>query len=337
MPANKHALIRYKIIDNCLTNKFRRYPSLERLKEACEEALGEGLHLSTIQKDIDAMRNDGALGYDAPIAYSKLHKGYYYTDSDFTINAVALDDASLDAIQFAAATLYQFRDTDIFKNFQSALDRIYEAVKARKLDDAESLEALIQFEKAPFVKGTEFLSAIVRAIKNCEKIRFTYRKFDSDKSKTHTVHPYLLKEYQERWYVVGLLEKIEKITVFGLDRIEELQVLDNDCFERNKNFDPGKIFNNVIGVTLPADKPQWITLSFSPLQGNYIKTKKIHQSQTVLVDNEKECRVQLKVVPTRELLMQILSWGPEVKVVEPASLKKQIRDLLKSTLKNYSG
>jgi len=114
MPANKYALIRYRVIDECLSNKYRRYPTKEDIRAACEDALYGSLDarvsISTIEKDMYAMRNDAALGYEAPIVYDKYEKGYYYSDPEYTIKKIPLGEEDLDALQFAAMTLYQFRD-----------------------------------------------------------------------------------------------------------------------------------------------------------------------------------------------------------------------------------
>jgi hypothetical protein len=86
MPANKYALLRYRIIDRCLTNKGKTFPSREDLREACADALyGSGadqISLSTIDKDIWAMKNESELGYYAPIEYNRTHKGYFYTEEN---------------------------------------------------------------------------------------------------------------------------------------------------------------------------------------------------------------------------------------------------------------
>ena len=90
MPANKYALIRYRTIDRCLRNVARPFPSKEELRAACEEALygsdGDRISTSTLEKDLNAMRYDGALGYYAPIAYHRDERGYYYEEEGFSID-----------------------------------------------------------------------------------------------------------------------------------------------------------------------------------------------------------------------------------------------------------
>jgi predicted DNA-binding transcriptional regulator YafY len=114
MPANKFALLRYRIIDRCINNTGNPYPSKENLRTSCEEALygsdGEHISISTIEKDIWSMRNEAELGYYAPISYHRDHKGYFYEEEGYSINEIQLNEDDLDAIRFAANTLIQFRD-----------------------------------------------------------------------------------------------------------------------------------------------------------------------------------------------------------------------------------
>src|SRR6056297_877192 len=118
MPANKYALLRYRIIDRCISNKFNPFPNKEDLREACEEELygsdGDRISASTIDKDLYAMRNEANLGYYAPIAYSKTEKGYYYEDPDYSIDEMPLNQEDIEAIEFAANTLAQFRGIQLF-------------------------------------------------------------------------------------------------------------------------------------------------------------------------------------------------------------------------------
>ena len=120
MPANKYALLRYRIIDRCLTNPGKPFPTKEDLRQACEDALygsdGEHISISTVEKDLWAMRNEADLGFYAPIEYHRDERGYHYTEEGYSINDVQLNDDDLDAIRFATNTLIQFRDLPIFSN-----------------------------------------------------------------------------------------------------------------------------------------------------------------------------------------------------------------------------
>ena len=144
MPANKYALLRYRIIDRCLTNPGKPFPTKEELRQACEEALygSDGVHISisTVEKDLWAMRNEADLGYYAPIEYHRDERGYHYTEEGYSINDVQLNDDDLDAIRFATNTLIQFRDLPIFQQFDQALGKIADRLAVSPNLDTEGMD-----------------------------------------------------------------------------------------------------------------------------------------------------------------------------------------------------
>jgi predicted DNA-binding transcriptional regulator YafY len=331
MPKNKEAAIRYRIIDKCLRNRQKPYPSLSEMVEQCEEVLGKNFSESTIQKDIYSMRFDDGLGFNAPITYNKVHKGYCYEDENYTIASVPLNDEELQAIQFAVSVLDQFKGVEMLEQFSHAIHKITEAVNLGK--SLGSHRNFIQFEQAPFFKGSEWLNVFANAIANSEALRISYLPFDNDKTRDYIYHPYLLKEYRNRWYVIGYDDHAGMIRTFGLDRVEKIEKSDIDY--KYAEFKPSIYFSHTIGITVGDLEPREVVLSFTPIQGKYIKTQPMHSSQTVLADDEKEFRIRLKVLINYELLMLILSYGKEVKVIKPESLQAEIKQLLEQTLKNY--
>src|SRR5687768_1792898 len=215
MPANKYALLRYRVIDRCLRNKGRLYPTREDLRQACEEALfgagGDAISLSTIDKDIWAMKNEGELGYYAPIVHSRQHGGYYYEDENYSISELSLGDEDLQAIRFATATLDQFRDIPIFRQYESAIEKIINRVNISPNPDDASLEKFIQFEKSTVSRGNEYLGPILESIQSRKGIRISYRKFTDDSIREYELDPYLLKEYHNRWYLVAMEKKSKSV------------------------------------------------------------------------------------------------------------------------------
>lgn len=338
MPANKYALLRYRIIDRCLKNKGRKFPTREDLREACEEALfgagGDAISLSTIDKDIWAMKNEGELGYYAPIKFDRAEKGYCYEDENYSISDLSLGDEDLQAIRFAAATLDQFRDMPIFRQYESAIEKIINRVNISPKPDDASLDKFIQFEKSTVSKGNEHLGPLLEAIQTRKAIRIAYTKFTDDSIKEYQLNPYLLKEYHNRWYLVALESKSNSIRTFGLERIERMETAERR-FTRDKNFDADVFFKHSIGITERQDKPHEVVLSFSPVIGKFLLTQPIHPSQRLLSESKKEIRLALNVLLTQELYSFILGYGPQVKVVQPVSLKKQIKGMVEEMWKGY--
>lgn len=322
MPANKYALLRYRIIDDCLTNKARKFPTKEDMQYACEQALygssGERISISTIEKDMWAMKNEGELGYYAPIAYSKLEKGYYYENPEYTIKEISLSEEDKEAIRFAANTLFQFKDLAIFDQFGSAIQKIMDRLSISPEIQDEAVDRFVQFENTPLAKGTDLLPLLLQAIKENREVRFRYVSFLDEHETERQLHPYLLKEYRNRWYIIGKDIEGKKVKTFGLDRISDLSIRDS-YFTVDKSFDPEVLFKYSFGITA-GGKPEKVVLKFAPQEGRYVKAQPLHPTQKIIKDKADGLTVELKVIPSYELKAAIRSFGDKVEVLEPTQL-----------------
>jgi predicted DNA-binding transcriptional regulator YafY len=338
MPANKYALLRYRIIDRCLTNSGRPFPTKEDLRQACEDALygsdGEQISESTIEKDLWAMRNEGELGFYAPIAYSKAHKGYYYEDANYTINDINLNDDDLDALYFAADTLTQFRDIPLFRTYRSAIDKVVSKLRVNRDPNDRTTDAFIQFEDAPEVVGLEHLEPLVEAIKSNEVVTIEYGKYTDDSVEPHALHPYLLKEYRNRWYLIGFHPEKAMFKTYALDRIHTLKRL-NDRFETQANFDPDQFFKYSMGITQLDTAPVDVVLHCEALQAKYFQSRPLHKSQRMHFNDDGSAELRIRVIISFELVSEILSYGASVTVRAPQELKTRVFEAHKSALDRY--
>ena len=320
MPHIKNALIRYRIIDKCIGNKYSPFPSKRDLREACEEALygsidGEHICDSTIEKDIFNMRME----HDAPIKYSKLNLGYYYENPNFSINDIPLTEDELSSISFAAKTLMQFKNVNMFRHFGSAIDKIVDRISVSNDDDGE----IIQFEKSISGEGNEFLTPILDAIKDELLVTFEYTSFVSGEMKPRKVLPLLLKEYSNRWYLISFdLNKDDYIT-YSLDRIEDL-VITTDKMKRPSDFNPDNYFKYSIGITSGNKSPEIVRFKANNIASRYIDSLPFHSSQRILDMHEEGYTFELKVNVSEELIRSMLSYGGEISVLKPRSLKDEI-------------
>ncbi len=338
MPVNKYALLRYRIIDSCISNKYKPYPSKEELRQACEEHLygsnGEYISDSTIEKDLWAMRYETELGYHAPIAWHPRHRGYYYSDPNYTIKDVALHDEEVDAIRFAARVLYQFRGIGPFSQFENAIGKIMNKVTVPDLNDENTDAHLIQFEAAPGDAGSQHLGVLLGAIQQKVQINIRYQKFTADKPSSYLLNPLLLKEYRNRWYLIAYREKREMIQSFGLDRIREIEIT-GQTFSPPEDFDPGVYFSKSFGITASEAKPVKIRFQTSPITAKYLKTQPIHQSQKLVRNHPEQPRFEIEVLLSEELIMYFLGLGPHVKILKPKSLASEIFERLREAAGQY--
>lgn len=180
--------------------------------------------------------------------------------------------------------------------------------------------------------GTENINGILHAIRNRFIIRFSYQKYYEPDITSREVEPYALKEFKGRWYLLSKDNKDDFVKTFALDRINELEI-SKKKFTYPSDMNPKDYFKNCFGVITSVESgPEEIVLSFEPLQGKYIKSYPLHESQKILQDNGNELLIQLTLFITHDFFMEILSYGENVKVIKPnkliASLKASYQDAL---------
>lgn len=329
MPHIKNALIRYRIIDRCIRNKYKPYPSKQEIREACEEELygsigGGHICNSTIEKDMFAMREE----HDAPIKYSKLEKGYFYTESDFTMNNIPLTEDDMEAIGFAAKTLMQFKHVELFRQFGSAIDKIVDHVAVSQDEDAREF---IQFESAVADGGNEFLPPLLDAIKTQKFVHFDYASFVSGELKPRKVLPLLLKQYRNRWYLISYDDSKQNYITYALDRMEELDV-SKEVSDKPIDFNPDNYFKHAVGITSGNATPDIVLLKVGTIAAKYLDSLPIHPSQKIKEMNTDHFVFELRVSVTEELIREILSYGGEIQVEKPTSLKEEIHRRAKKLL-----
>ena len=163
----------------------------------------------------------------------------------------------------------------------------------------------------------------------------SYQGFNRDTPSKAIIHPYFLKEFNNRWYLLCFHTGKEKIITYALDRIKAFSVDEDTFFQVQKSFNRKKYFRHCFGITHLDDEPCDVLISFKPLQGKYIKTQKIHPTQKIVLENDDEVRVSIKVNPTFELVEKLLSFGANAKVLEPLELRDRVRGALEEALKGY--
>lgn len=288
--------------------KVKSYSTYEELQTYIEnqfdylqmqdDTLNIGFSKRTLQRDIKEIRN--VFGID--IEYSKSNKGYYISQSE-TENM----------------------------NFQ----RMMEAFELfNSLNLAQDLTPFIQLEKRR-PQGTENLYGLLHAIKNRLQIKFTYQKFWEEELSQRLAEPYALKEFKNRWYIMAKDSKDNNIKSFALDRLTNLEIT-NQTYRYPDNYSIEQSYRYCFGIISPNDEePQDIILLFDPLQGKYIKTLPLHDTQEVLVENDEEMIIKLKLYLTHDFVMELLSFGENMKVIAPKTLADQIRQEHENAFKQY--
>jgi predicted DNA-binding transcriptional regulator YafY len=325
MPVNRNALIRYRTIDKCLQNRRRKW-TIEGLIDACNDALYEydgidtDISMRTIRLDLKAMRSD-TLGYNAPIIVSN-KKYYSYEEEDYSITKSPLTAQDLGILQEVSHLLQQFKGFSHFNEVSEMVNKLEDKIYTEQ----NQLASVIDFEKNDLLTGIVWLDVLYKAIVNKTTLLLTYQSFKARSANDIIFYPYLLKEYRNRWFVLGMQKKSKEILTLALDRIHQIELLEKEQFTLHKNFDPHTYFANIIGVTRnTAEKPTLIEFWASTYHTPYIKTKPIHASQKIIVEAKGGTHFSIELIPNFELERELIGFGDGIKILSPNNMVRQMK------------
>lgn len=335
MPVNRNVLMRIRTIDACLGRRHRQW-TLEDLREACEEALYDyegisSISLRTIQRDIELMRSD-KLGYNAPIEVVD-RKYYTYADPDFSITKLPLTEEDLMELSSAVDIIGHYRGFRGLSGLEETLTRMQD-----KIHSQVSHEQVVFLETNDQLKGLEFLGPLYEYIVQKKPIVVMYRSFRSDRTIQYQLSPYLLKEYNNRWFVMGYSTKFEDVQIMALDRIVGIEVDTKGVFRENDFFDPATYLDEMIGVTRELNSVKervtlWIDANHAP----YIITKPLHSSQQLVeFRSDGSLVVAMDLILNLELERLIMGFGAHVEVLSPKSLRQRIAQRLLHATTRYT-
>ena len=335
MPTNKNASIRYQALDKCFRDRRHRY-YIDDLIEKCEEALYYyngvgGVSRRQVFEDIKFMESD--TGWSIPLERKKDGKKVYYRyeDPDFSINEQPLTDEEAQQLRTVILTLSRFRGLPSNEWIEDVISNL-----EWRFNLKGKSENIIGFEQNTDLKGLHWLTPILDATSNHQPLKIAYRNYkNSEVEKTMIIHPWYVKQYNNRWFLFGLDDQKYYITNLALDRIQSLEIAEDIPFVPNENIDFEVYFKDVIGVTIPkADVEKIrIVLQFTKGQFPYITSKPLHPSQEILSDED--CKLAIEVRPTYELDQLILSFGPDVEVLEPTEYREYIKGKIVENLQKY--
>ena len=332
MASNKHAQIRYKVLDDCFSNFHRKF-YFEDLMDRCNAALRElygeehtGIKTRTLRMDISYMR-DRAGESGVEIVATDDGNGYYYrySEPDFSIFKRGLGEDDLAQLKETILMLQRFKGMPNFDWMSELVVKMED-----KLDLRGVSKSVVGYEENRSYIGLDWFQDLFDAIINKSVLHITYTTFSSE-TFDWTIHPYYIKEYNNRWFLFGLNEESGTIYNIPLDRIWEVEQIHKEYIPTDIDFE--SYLDDVIGVTvLPAEK-ETIRLQFSEHRFPYVTTKAIHPSQRI-VDNENRI-IEFSVIPNNELEALILSYGKDVEVLAPESFRTRIQNVIRESYSKY--
>jgi predicted DNA-binding transcriptional regulator YafY len=324
MPESKNQPKRIRIINDCLAQKGTYWSTDELLTKMADADLK--VSVRTLRADVADMKFDSQLGYQAPIESDKAKGGYYYSDTEYSIDKLPLNRNDIIALEMAATTLKQYQYIPLMNEFNTTIEKIIRVVNRVKCGNYETILDFIEFEKTPIAIGLEHMDLIIEAIQHHKCLNVEYHSFEHDKAAEVTIHPYFIKEYRNRWYVIGLKDATNEIRIYAFDRIIKVEATDT-FYKNNTHFANNDYLKNCIGIHQGSGKIEKVVLKFQPKDGKYVITQPLHRSQRNVEHEGREVIIELNVIINFELTGIILSYGAAVEVMEPTSLREKIRSI----------
>lgn len=359
MPVNNSPDLRIRELDRLLSKKHHSpegcniaeyqgcWTKDELAKTVSENLdLGKIISTKTIENDIDKMEKH----YGAPIdkkniflpSYntSESRKGknvkkvgiFYWDRSRNIFNNNNLSKEEYNSLRSVIDILKQFKGLNNFEDVGSLIEKL--EIKAVK-----SKSPSIFFETVDNYSGLEHVSILAHAIKKELVVSIQYQAFNEEESTTYTIHPYQLKEYKNRWFVLAYTEEFNEraLGVYGLSRITQEPDYLHKNYKKPELKRIKKYFKDIIGVTNYENEPiEQIIFKATGNRRFYVKTKPWHSSQNIIEESTNSTLFSIHVKQNNELIAHILSFGKDVQIIEPPQLRDKIKALLSQAIKGYN-
>ena len=334
MPNTRLAIMRYQALDSCFSDRSRLYfigDLIEAVNSTLKNNDEKPVSRRTVYNDIRDMESnhDWNVMFEEPARIDG-RRYYRYVDSDYSIWKKDLNEQQLEQLKSLMLLLQQFRGLPQFERIQEIIHQLEEKYEFT----LQSPERVIAFDTNEEAAGVEHLSQLFEAIVSKQALRITYKPYGKEAIKS-IVHPYFIKQYNNRWFLFGYTTDgvHENIINMAFDRIKKITPAAVPFIE-NTLCDFEEFFDDIIGVTKTDAELQKIVLQVAPNRIPYILSKPLHHSQRN--HRASEGIIELKVVPNKELYQRILSFGPDVEILEPAEIRLKIADYVQQMVEKYN-
>jgi len=328
MGTNKNALIRYKVLDSCFRNPGKRY-FIADLIDACEQALHDvSISRRQLFDDISFMESKAGWQIDLEKFRDGKKVYYRYADPAFSINNMPLNEVEISQLQNAVDILSQFKGMPQFEWVNELVPKLRQG-----LTTGHEETTVIEFDGNKYLKGIEHLGSLYNAIIYKKVLSVSYQPFGDENPSVITMHPYFLKQYNNRWFLLGYNPQNERYDWnLALDRII-IFTETGGRYKANNRINWNEYFEDIIGVTKPVDRSvENIRLHFIPKTGRYIESKPLHGSQKSRWLDNKMLEVDLELMINYELERLLLSYADSVKVIAPLKLRQIMAQKLQQAL-----
>ena len=341
MPTNKNAYIRYKCLDKLLSDRHHYYDRktlTEKVNDMLYDLKYEPVGKRTIEKDLESLM---CSPFNAPIKEIKKDGKNIvsYSDRSFSLFTHELSDEERNLLREVLSTIGQFDGLD---NFQWLDDfKIGLGLEERR--------QIISFSNNPYLKNSNLHGTLFDNISNEVVIRLFYHTFNNETVRDFVFHPYLLKQYNDRWFLLGAADNDGKILTFALDRIDKVEPLPEKKYRQCPD-DLSERFEDIVGVTYYEDRPvEHILCWVSDASKGYVDTKPIHGTYTLLKgEKEQQLRMEypqlqggmfftLDCISNFELIRELCSYGKDLLVLSSSgTVADDVRKRISEMNEKYS-
>jgi predicted DNA-binding transcriptional regulator YafY len=328
MPETRKPKDRAEILDELLSyGKWTGNELLERLNDRLNALDEKAINKRTLKRDLEYLESKNA-PLHRPV---KGDMTYSYTEK-FSLKDLPLDPDELRSLKQAITILKKV------DNFQMSdeLDLIIGKLENKVHTSIQDNQTIVQFENHTYALGANWYNNLFDAIREQTVLDINYESFKGPTIRDYVVHPYLLKEYRNRWFLLGRNSSSNKILTLGLDRIKKIKPA-TQKFIANNLFDPDTFFAKVIGVSIDYNAdPVDIILKVNPISVPHVESKPIHKDQQNLrKEDDGSLIIQLNLMINYELKATILGFGDGIEVLQPAVLRDEIKAIHEKSLKQY--
>ncbi len=334
MPVNKNALIRYHALDKCFSNPGRNY-FIEDLLEACNEAIfthnqnTSGIQRRQLFEDIKFMESSN--GWEIPLKRTKLGKRVYYrySDAKFSINNYPISISGFDKIKEAMEVFKRIKGIPEFYWIRKLFLKLEESIVLQK----EEYHG-ISFDSNESLKRLDFIGDIFQNILEKKVLCISFQTHQIGVSEEITIHPYYLKQFKNRWFLMGYKSSDDALFHLDLSSIQSIKTVNVPYI--SSKIDIEAYYKNVYGITIPSkSRVTKVVLKASSNVSSQFLLTPMHPSQKIISDSEQGLVFSLELIPNEELEQEILSYGEHLILLEPENFRYKLRDRLLKSMEYY--
>lgn len=313
---------RLQVIHKCLLNTNKNWSVkklLEKVNNYLEDNNSKTVSARTIADDLKYLE----LKKFAPLIPIKRGRAVFYTyEEDFELNRPIINSDESFSLVMANQILKQLKGFILSNDLHKITQKLQ-----HQIDEIDENQ-IIFFEEQPELKNIHYLQDLFECIRAKTVLKIHYQNFHADTTVEKIIHPYLLKQYNQRWFLFGYDEVNKRIDNSPLDRIVNFKPTNLE-YNFDRKIDVKNWFDNIVGVSKYADdKPQKIVFKISKERASYIKTKPIHHSQKAIKNLKNgDLLIELFIIINKELISYILSFGKDIEILKPNFLCEEIKKM----------